>query len=551
MADMIKFQQGLLSSLSSKAIANGTLWFTTDEGAIYLDTEGKRVRFGDYVMVNNVAALPTPATGQTAYETVLYYAKAENVLARWDNTNRKWIQINAAGLSEIHIEGSGNVLSGVDVVINPTTGAKRLQFTTASVATSEGLSNLTKTVQDLDAAYKKADSDLAKDIGTAQTAADNAGAAANTNAQNITNLGNNLQGQINTINTTIGDASSGMKKDIADLKAADTAIGTRIDGVESAYKAADTALRQELTGNNSGTGAATGTYKTIDKLSAQLVAAESNIGTLSGTVSGHTSNITTMQTNITELQNAVGTGGSVETQINSAVDALRREIVTEGALGDNIQHAYDTITEIAEWLGSDDLAKDADTIISELNTLNNTVGNASSGLIKDVADLKAADTTIRGEFADADTALEKKLAAGTDGTSTFATGNYKTINKLSEQLVIAESDIDTLQSDLSTLSGTVGNASSGLVKDVADLKAADTTIRGEFVDADTTLKNLIVSGEAGTGTYKNINKLSEQLVTAESNIGTLQSNYSTLSGTVNGHTSAIADINTLLTWGTF
>ena len=50
--NLVKFQQGLLKNLSKQAVSNGTLWFTTDEGAIYLDTEGKRVRFGDYVTVD-------------------------------------------------------------------------------------------------------------------------------------------------------------------------------------------------------------------------------------------------------------------------------------------------------------------------------------------------------------------------------------------------------------------------------------------------------------------------------------------------------------------
>ena len=77
MADMIKFQQGELSRLAAKPITKGTLWFTTDEGAIYLDTaKGERVRFGDYITVANVNALPSAGH---AYETALYYAKEENI----------------------------------------------------------------------------------------------------------------------------------------------------------------------------------------------------------------------------------------------------------------------------------------------------------------------------------------------------------------------------------------------------------------------------------------------------------------------------------------
>ena len=539
MADMIKFQQGLLSSLNSKAIANGTLWFTTDEGAIYLDTNGERVRFGDYITVPAITNLP--AAGH-AYESALYYAKAENVLARWDK-DKGWVQLNAAGLSEISVDTSGgNVLSGVEVVTDANTKAKKLSFTTTSVATSSALQGLQKTVSDMDAAYKAADTALTTKVNNAQAAAEAAQQSANNNATAITNLDNDLQGQINTINSTIGSASSGITKDIADLKSADTAINNRIDGIDSAYKAADTALRKELTGYTAGTGTATGTYKTIKDLSEHMVAAEGDISTLESTVQGHTTNITNMQTSINNLNAAVGENGSVQEKIDDAVAALRREIVTDGVLSDNIQHAYDAIEEIAEWLGSDELAKDADTIIAELNALNGTVGNASSGLVKDVADLKSADTAIRSEFATADTALKNLVVSGNAGT-----GTYKNINKLSEQVVAAESDIDDLQGDLSTLSGTV----SGHTTKIANLESADTAIRGEFAAADTALKTLVVSGNAGSGTYKNIDKLSAQMVTAESDIDKLQSDLSTLSGTVGGHTTQLTNLTALLTWGEF
>ena len=545
MVDMIKFQQGKLSSLSTQPISNGTLWFTTDEGAIYLDTADKRVRFGDYVIVNTINDLP--ANGH-AHETALYYVKDDNILARWDKNTSKWIQLNAAGLSEISVDTSGgNVLSSVAIVTDARTGAKKLSFTTTSVATSEALTGLQKTVSDLDAAYKAADAALTTKINTAQAAAEAAQTTANTNTQKISDLDTDLQGQIDTINSTIGNTSSGLVKEIADLKAADTTINGRIDDVDAAYKAADIALRKELTGYTAGTGTATGTYKTIKDLSEHMETAESNISTLQGTVNGHTTSITNMQTSINNLNEAVGSEGSVQTRIDDAVAALRKEILTDGAANDNISDAYDTIQEIAAWLGEDQLGKDASTIISELNTLNGTVGNVSSGLVKDVADLKTADTTIRSEFAAADTNLKNLIVSGDAGT-----GTYKNINKLSEQVVTAEGAISTLQTDLGTLNGTVG----GHTTEISNLKAADTAIRQEYANADASLEKKLVSGEGGnsslaTGTYKNINALSTQMSAAESAISTLQGDLSTLNGTVGGHTTALSDLTAALTWGEF
>lgn len=537
----VKFLKGTLAgynAITNKSADN--IYITTDEGGIYLGDK----RLGDIVVKNTRNDLPAANSVSTS---ALYYIADINVLARSNGTS--WVQVNAAGLTEISVQGSGNVLAGVEVVLDETTGAKKLSFTTASVATSEGMAALQKQVSDLDTAYKQADAGLAGDIAKAQKAAEDAQADADANAKAITDLDTDLQGQIDTINAAIG--ANGLAKDVADLKAADVTINGRIDDMDTAYKAADTALRKELTGYTAGNGAATGTYKTIKELSEHMAEAESDISTLEGAVEGHGTRLTEAEGDIKALEEAVGAGGAVEGKIETAVAALRKEILTDGAAGDNISDAYDTIQEIAAWLGDSQLGKDAGEIISELNTLSGTVGSASSGLVKDVADLKAADTTIRGEFAAADTALEKKLAAGTGGNSEFATGTYKNINALSAQMVTAEGNISDLQNDLDTLEGVVGDASSGLVKNVADLAAADTAIRGEFAQADTNLKAAIVSGTAGTGTYKNLNDLSAHMVTAEGDIDTLEGNFNTLNGTVGGHTTQLTNIENQLTWGEF
>ena len=92
MADMIKFYRGLASNLPT-AGDNGALYITTDEGAIYYGTGTGMKRLGDFIQVDNVAALPAQA-----HESCLYYCVAENILAKWNGT--EWKQINKQPTAE-------------------------------------------------------------------------------------------------------------------------------------------------------------------------------------------------------------------------------------------------------------------------------------------------------------------------------------------------------------------------------------------------------------------------------------------------------------------
>ena len=92
MANMIKFYRGLVNSLPATG-ENGALYITTDEGAIYYGTGTGMKRLGDFVQVDNVAALP-----EKAHESCLYYCVAENILAKWNGT--EWKQINKQPTAE-------------------------------------------------------------------------------------------------------------------------------------------------------------------------------------------------------------------------------------------------------------------------------------------------------------------------------------------------------------------------------------------------------------------------------------------------------------------
>ena len=92
----VLFKKGLLAGLSKAPIQEGTIYVTTDERAMYLDVDAStRIRLGDFIEVANIAALPSTGANVSA----LYYATAENVLAKWSGS--AWVQINPDNWFEI------------------------------------------------------------------------------------------------------------------------------------------------------------------------------------------------------------------------------------------------------------------------------------------------------------------------------------------------------------------------------------------------------------------------------------------------------------------
>lgn len=85
--NMIKFLRGDVANLPANA-TEGAVYFTKDEG-VYLGLgDGTYHRYGDFIAVSNVDALPVAG----AHETCMYYCIAENILAKWNGS--AWVQIN-------------------------------------------------------------------------------------------------------------------------------------------------------------------------------------------------------------------------------------------------------------------------------------------------------------------------------------------------------------------------------------------------------------------------------------------------------------------------
>ena len=138
-----------------------------------------------------------------------------------------------------------------------------------------------------------------------------------------------------------------------------------------------------------------------------------------------------------------------------ACDALYNKImgITEGDT--TVNEAYDTLKEVAAWIGEHGDVAAAFT--TDIAALKKAVGDENSGLIKAMAEAQAAIQTNSGDIGTLKTAVQNLQTAVGDASS----GLTKVVNDHGTKI--------------SALEEKVGDDTKGLVKDVADLKAAGAT----------------------------------------------------------------------------
>lgn len=456
--NLVKFSKGSLSGYQNLATKDAnTVYITTDEGGIYLGTK----RLGDYIKAADIKALKALPNKST---DALYYAEAENVLARWNGSS--WVQINATGLYDVKRsdpEGQehGTVITSIYTALDSETGARVLNYTTADMASSSevatirtNLGNLTARVDTIqgtaEGSISKAVADAKAALlgsgaveGTdtiasvkaaaalAQTDATNAGSAASTNTRDISDLKNQVG--TGTVDSRIATAKNAI---LGEENYAQT--------VKSAYEAAVAAQSTA----NTGVADADIAQKRADDAYALAETNKGDLSTLKTAVDGHT-------TTIGELVAAVGQGGSVDEKIA----ALRKEILTDGTAQDNILDAYDTIQEIATWLaGSEgENGKTAAQIISDLNThagdISGLKGQVGTGTVD--ARIATTKTAILGEENYNGTVKGAYEAAATaKGAADTAQGRADDAYDLADG---ANTQANTNERDISTLKGQMGD----------------------------------------------------------------------------------------------
>lgn len=599
----VKFLKGTLAGY--RAITNpsaDSIYITTDEGGIYLGTK----RLGDYISVSSIANLPDAKTVSTQ---ALYYAEAENVLARSNGSG--WVQINAAGLTEVSVTGAGDYIANVSVSNNANGTARALQVTKAELDKHTTIADHEKRISDAETLLNTLSggtgsgsiSDMIADaISPVEAKADqaqqtaNGAVAVNTTQQGEINdlkdrmddaetaISNETTARQNAISGLVNGASAGYAtlKDLETaVKAADAkaqgAVDTNatqqsaIDDLEGRMDTAEGNIGQEVTDRKAAITALIGDaatdYNTLGKLEDKVIeakaaadaaqaSANTNAGAitdLEGRVAENESDIGVLEGKVATLQGGATTEGSVAYQIAQVVN--------------NAPENFDTLKEIADWIGNDQsgaasLASRITTLESTVNTdhegridaLEGDVDDLGKDLAQEVTDRQNAINGVIGTAVDYKTlgALETAVKAA----ATAASNNAGDISDLEGRVSTNEGNIGTLQTTVTKLDG-AANVTGSVKQQIA---AAKTELLGNASDYKT-LGALEVAVEAAAAqaatNASDITELEGRVGTNETNIGTNASNISknatAISNEVTARETAItnligtasADYNTL------
>ena len=516
--NLVKFSKGLLSGYQNLATKDAnTVYITTDEGGIYLGTK----RLGDYVKADDINALKA-LTHKSP--DALYYAEAENVLARW--TGSSWIQINAAGLTDVKDGGAaadgGKVITGLTVAKDTETGAMVLKYTTGTVATAEGLESLQETVDSYGTRLTTVEGVADKnktDIGNLTT-------ALSTGLSDLeTELRGGYTGSMSDLNTAVGEAADAAEaaQNTADgAAAAAAAEATRAKGEEEKLRgeidAAKKAIANEVTrATNKENELNTAIEGVDDKVDGAIADIEDLSGKLTAEITRSTNADTQHTTDITKNATAIATekqrAESAESALGLRIDGVIENLnglsddveqnaaniqkntdaiavingTGEGSIAyaiasilDGAPAGYDTLKEISDWIAAHPES------VSALNTAIQENKEAIEANSDAIEALQGADTALDGRIGTLETSVEPakgtvdsrieaalaKVFGVASANVTSTTGaDYDTFIEVVSKLKAVE-----------TLAGENKEAAEG-AQDTADKAAAAVTTEKERAEA--------------------------------------------------------------------
>lgn len=568
--ESLLFKKGLLQNLPSTKQA-GTVYITTDERAMYIDiSASERIRLGDFIEVTDESDLQS-AKYQPYSTTALYYVSSTNKLLKYkgtSGTDATFVVINSTnsveadltaltnrvGANEIAITGLqtdlGNLTTTVannktaiegalaseteariagdktnaDAIAAETTRAKKAEEANASnisglqtsvtnldnnkadktalqaeqearIAADDGLSSTISGVSDrvttLEGTVGNASKGLVKDVADLKNTTTQQGNTITQMQQAHSDLAGvvtNNQTRITTLEGTVGDASKGLVKDVADLQKAlgdsNTDIGgleTRITNVENKNTQQDTAIStlQNQVGtapNAQGTGAS-GLYLAVQNLQKKDASIDNEIANLKTADEGFDGRLDTLEANsatkaelnqtnnsLTNFQNTVAATYVTKTDYNAKMTALDAEDDRlEGLIG-----GHNT----------------------RIGDLEEVVGDSSSGLVKDVADIKTKNSQ-------QDTAIQNLQTSLGDYVKT--TVHNQAVTNLQNQITQNKTDIGTNRTNIGTNAANIASNLSKIEAVTAKANANEVAISS-------------IQTELGTASEANKNKTIHKLI---------------------------------------
>ena len=572
----VKFKRGLQAALPS-SIVDGTLYLTTDEGAIYLDNENSRVRLGDVVAVQNIAALPENGpVYQAANGMIMYYAKDENVLARWNGSG--WTQINAAGLTKVLPSGSGNGVASVDVdpansnvvKVTYTNFATKSQYDTLAqdvTELAEDLATLTgtggsgsiadriaavqgdtdSTIADVEAVANQNQTDLSALTGRV-TALDHTTTGRVTKVENDLSalqetVAGNHTAALNAAKAVQGETTKTVADVAAEVASNDSDISgltgrmTAVEGVASKAAsdisfeaeralAAEKAIQDELDATQ---GNVSADYNSLEKIEAKIKANAGNISSNDADIlalqnalngeSGLAARVGANEDAIGLLNGAVTTAGSVKHTVAQEI----AKVVGDGDAADK----FDTIVEIATWLSEHE---------TDALGMQNTI-TAQGGRI----------TTLEGNLADLQETVAENASAAEDAVEDLKTEligdaeSYLTLGALEDAVQTAQTTATTAKNTANSNSTAINTANQNIAKNADDIASLTTTVANNKTAAET-----LVS-DAKAEIKQTTDGLNTRLNTAESNITNLQGRMTTVETGVSTNADGVAENKAAIT----
>lgn len=564
MSDLL-FKRGQLSGLNALKeqgkIENGTIYFTTDEGGMYIgldSTTAKRVQGS--VIYYETAQEFLAETKPPYSSDVLYFIannkfvdgeyEAWNALIRWDATAEKFVQINVTAST---VEALTARVDSQDTVITNVRDALGFDVTTGKYGKLDAL----------DAKDKAIDAEIAGIKDTLENVATTEG---------LGELRKTVEGHttaIETINSTIGTIAagssvSGLIKDLQDNKADKTALnglsGTvsslsnKVDGIDSTVQTQGENIQANATAintinNTTIPGLRTAinekaNISTVEALDAELAVAQGDIVKNTNSINAVSKFVNANKTAVENLQSRAK---SLEDRAAALEEASAKHVEIE-TYNEHIENFNTLSAEVSKKAATTELTRVEDiatgnaTAIEEVkgtlatkanasdvtsleSTLNGKIATANEKITENADDIKELQTQISG--IGSNSAAIEALDDRIDGIDDEISGIKEDISGINTALdgKAAQSAVDTINNTLGTVTGgSVGEQLSGHSTAITQLQAKDDELAGKISSlegADATLQ-------------ANINKKADQSALDATNKTVAEHTTA-----INSHTTAI------------
>ena len=496
----LKFKMGEHSRLDGVEKSAGTIYVTTDERGMYVDTsDNSRIRIqGTVLYFENL----TEFTNKVAppYSTdLIYFIAEQNALVRWNG--KEWVQLNTTLNTSQEIVDAVNTHTGEikdlsDAIIANTekitkniediaANGQSILTNTENIAANTEDINLLKNIigEGTDVG-----SGLIDRISTLESNLQDAQGDINDVSDAVTNLNTNLtdnyvlktthEQDINNINNTIGDdnLNGTVKYRIKQLEDRASSVENRATALEESN---ETIIQD------------------INDIGDQLTEIVENYTLKSVYEQG----INDINQNIDAINDKIGTSFIEGTTLSSRIADL--ELNAEEVARDieqfekDIKDNGDAIRANSELInGLDSRVIVAESTIrnhsQDILRINGTVGQHTTTILSHTTDIQTLNTsleTVQGDLKGAqDSIIALNATIGDDNNAASIKGQLK---NLTNKITIAEGDIDTLQGQMSEAQDQIAAAED----DIDTLQSEMSEVQGDIRDINSTIITLATKDE--------------------------------------------------------